>query len=70
MSEQTDTDRSPGSGPAQRVMMSEGEWNGLSDLLRAFADGEEEKCHVDGVSPEEFARNYADYIDENRSDWP
>ena len=58
------------SDTAQKVMLSEGEWNGLVDILRAFADGEPERCEVDGVTAEEFARNFADHIDENRREWP
>lgn len=57
--------------PAQEVMMSEGEWNGLVDLLRAAADGEPERA-VKGMdeSAEFFMNSYADFIEENRRDWP
>lgn len=56
---------------AQEVMMSEGEWQGLIDLLRATADGEPERAvaGVDG-SAAYFMENYADFIEENRRDWP
>lgn len=57
--------------PAQEVMMSRGEWQGLIDLLRAAADGEPERActDVDG-SAAYFMNNYADYIEERRRDWP
>lgn len=70
-SDESDTERNRGSGPAQNVMMSEGEWQGLIDILRAASDGQPEEA-TKGMdrSTEYFMTNYADYIEENRRDWP
>jgi len=47
------------------VGLEPGEWNGLVELLRAYADGNPERATA-GVElePDELARNYADHIEE------
>ena len=48
------------------VHMESGEWNGLCSLLRAYADGEPERATAGTeLEPDELARNYADYIEED-----
>lgn len=68
---QPNTDKATGSDPAQNVVMSEGEWQGLIDLLRAATDGTPERA-VEEVdhSWSYYMTNYADYIEDERSDWP
>lgn len=47
------------------VTMKSGEWNGLVSLLRAYADGNPEQATAGTEqSPDELARNYADYIED------
>lgn len=47
------------------VELDPSEWNGLSELLRAYADGEPERATAGtDLEPDELARNYADHIDE------
>lgn len=50
------------------VHMEPGEWNGLVDLLRAYADGDPGRATAGTeLDPDEAARNYADYIEEKTS---
>lgn len=57
--------------PAQEVMMSAGEWQGLIDLLRAAADSDPDAAVSDDIdgSAAYFMENYAEYIEDSRRDW-
>lgn len=48
----------------EQLIAEEGEWRGLAELLRGYADGDPESATAGTeLEPDSLARRYADFVD-------
>lgn len=58
-------------GPLHMMMLHEGEIDGLTGLLRAYANGTEHRyANRHGADPGELAVDYATMIEDSCRQWP